>query len=75
MITEKKVQQNLKQSMPRTTKIIVSQRVSSIVNADKIIVLDKGTINGVGTHKELVKNNMIYREIVESQMNTAGMED
>ena len=75
MITEKKVQQNLKKSMPMTTKIIVSQRVSSIINADKIIVLDKGMINGIGTHKELVKTNMIYRGIVESQMNTEGLKD
>ncbi|MCF0125150.1 MAG: ABC transporter ATP-binding protein [Clostridia bacterium] len=75
MITEKRVQNNLKQSMPHTTKIIVSQRVSSIVNADKIIVLDKGMINGIGTHDELIKSNMIYREIVESQMNRAGLDD
>ncbi|MCF0227921.1 MAG: ABC transporter ATP-binding protein [Malacoplasma sp.] len=74
MITEKRVQQNLNKSLPKTTKIIVSQRISSIINADKIIVLDKGTINGIGTHKQLVKTNDIYREIVESQMNTTGME-
>ena len=74
MLTEKKVQRNLKQSLPKTTKIIVSQRVSSIINADKIIVLDKGMINGMGTHDQLVKSNEIYREIVESQMNTKGLE-
>ena len=51
-----------------TTKIIVAQRISSIQDADKIIVLDEGKINGIGTHEELLANNQIYQEVYESQV-------
>ena len=55
--------------MKDTTKIIISQRILSIKDADKIVVLDNGKINGIGTHKELMENNEIYREIYLSQQN------
>lgn len=55
------------EEIPDTTKIIIAQRVSSIMEADKIIVLDDGTITGIGTHEELLKSNEIYREVYESQ--------
>ena len=58
---------------PDTTKIIIAQRVNSIMDADKIIVMDNGKINGVGTHKELLKNNEIYRDVYLSQ--TKGGEE
>ena len=51
-----------------TTKIIIAQRISSVEDADKIIVFDNGEISGVGTHDELLKNNEIYREVYTSQM-------
>ena len=54
--------------MPHTTKIIIAQRISSVENADKIIVMDDGMINGVGTHDELMKSNAIYREVCMSQV-------
>ena len=50
-----------------TTKIIVAQRVTSIQDADRIIVLDEGRINGIGTHEELLRTNEIYREVYTSQ--------
>ena len=65
--TDKLIQTAFKQEIPNTTKIIIAQRVSSIEDCDKIVVMDNGTINGIGTHEELLKNNEIYREVYESQ--------
>ena len=55
------------EEIPDTTKLIIAQRISSVEQADKIIVLDDGKINGVGTHKELLENNEIYKEVYFSQ--------
>ena len=60
--------------MPETTKIIIAQRVSSIQDADQILVLENGEINGLGTHDELLAGNAIYREIYETQNKTGGIE-
>jgi len=65
--SEKLVKQAIDTKLPDTTKIIISQKISSIVHADKILVLDQGELVGTGTHKELVVNNEIYRTIYETQ--------
>ena len=65
--TDKKIRKAFKNEIPDTTKIIIAQRVNSIMDCDKIIVMDNGKINGIGTHKELLKNNEIYRDVYESQ--------
>ena len=66
--TDKLIQEAFKKDIPNTTKIVIAQRISSVEQADKIIVLDNGKINGVGTHKELLKKNAIYKVVYESQM-------
>ena len=65
--TDKMIRAAFKNEIPDTTKIIIAQRVNSIMDCDKIIVMDNGKINGIGTHKELLKNNEIYRDVYESQ--------
>lgn len=65
--SEKLVQEALAGELPNTTKIIIAQKISSVVHADKILVLDAGKLIGVGKHKELIENNAIYREIYETQ--------
>ncbi len=65
--TDAQIRESLRKHAPETTKIIIAQRIASVQDADKIIVLDDGRINGMGTHDELLKNNEIYREIFESQ--------
>ena len=66
------IREAFKNEIPDTTKIIIAQRVNSIMDCDKIIVMDNGKINGIGTHKELLRNNEIYRDVYESQ-NTGGV--
>lgn len=66
--TDAKLRHALKDETKHSTVIIVAQRVSSVMDADRIIVLDKGKMVGMGTHKELLENNKVYREIVESQL-------
>ena len=66
--TDAIIRGNLKKYAPETTKIIIAQRVNSIQDADKIIVLNEGRINGIGTHEELLATNEIYREVYESQV-------
>ena len=65
--TDKLIRDAFNNKIPDTTKIIIAQRVASVEEADQIIVLDNGIINGIGTHDELMKTNAIYREVYESQ--------
>lgn len=65
--TDALIRRAFREEIPDTTKIIVAQRISSIQDADIILVLDDGKINGIGTHDELVKTNQIYKEVYESQ--------
>ena len=66
--TDALIRKAFKESIPDTTKIIIAQRISSVQDSDRIIVLDDGKINGIGTHDELLKNNDIYKEVYESQV-------
>lgn len=66
--TDSLIRKAFKEEIPDTTKIIIAQRISSVQDADKIIVLDDGKIANVGTHDELIKNSPIYREVYESQV-------
>ena len=73
--TEAKIRESFRKELKGTTKIIIAQRISSVMDADKIIVLDNGKITGIGTHEELLKNCEAYSEIYYSQMDkkvTAG---
>ena len=72
--TDAFIRKAFREKIPNTTKIIIAQRISSIEDVDKIIVLDQGKINGIGTSEELLKTNAIYREVYESQMK-GGRED
>ena len=65
--TDAMIRKAFREEIPDTTKIIIAQRISSVQDADKIIVLNDGEIDGVGTHEELLKTNAIYREVYESQ--------
>ena len=65
--TDSKIREAFKNDLKDTTTIIISQRISSVCDADKIIVLDSGRVNAVGTHDELLKTNKIYQEVYESQ--------
>lgn len=65
--TDAQIRQAMRDEIPGTTKLIIAQRISSIEDADKIIVLDEGEINAVGTHEELLETNEIYREVYTSQ--------
>ena len=67
MQTEANIREGLNKYNPSLTKIIIAQRISSIQHANRIIVLDNGEVSGIGTHEELLENNIIYREIYESQ--------
>jgi ATP-binding cassette subfamily B protein len=69
--TDARIRKAMREYIPETTKIIIAQRTASVQDADRIIVMDKGTINGIGTHKQLLAENAIYREIYISQ-NKAG---
>ena len=70
--TDSLIQTAFKTEIPDTTKIIIAQRISSIENCDKIIVMDNGHIDGIGIHEELLKNNEIYKEVFESQTQEKG---
>ncbi len=66
--TDALIRKAFREEIPETTKIIIAQRVSSVEDADKIIVMENGEINGIGTSEELLKTNAIYREVYESQV-------
>lgn len=68
-LTDSKIRKAFREEIPDTTKIIIAQRISSIMDADRIIVLDDGKIDGIGTHEELLENNEIYREVYSQQTN------
>lgn len=71
--TEQKINDGLRAALPDMTKIIISQRISSVSHGDQIIILDDGKVNAVGTHDELLNNNEIYRDIFESQQKGGGL--
>ena len=70
--TDASIRRAFREEIPNTTKIIIAHRISSVEDADKIIVMDNGEINGIGTHEELLKNNEIYREVYSSQVKGGG---
>lgn len=70
--TDAKIRKAFAEEIPDTTKLIIAQRISSVQNADRIIVMDEGTVNGFGTHEELLETNEIYREVYESQTQGGG---
>ena len=70
--TDAKIRKAFAEEIPDTTKFIIAQRISSVQNADRIIVLDNGVVNGFGTHEELLESNDIYRDVYESQTSGSG---
>ena len=72
--TDAKLRRDLARHSRKSTKIIVAQRIGTILHADKILVLDKGRLVGQGTHEELLQNCKVYREIAESQLSKTELE-
>ena len=70
--TDARIRKAFKEAIPGTTKIIIAQRITSVMDADKIIVLDDGKLNGFGSNEELLKTNSIYRDVYESQTQGGG---
>ena len=70
--TDAKIRKAFREEIPGTTKIIIAQRISSVQDADRILVLDNGQINGLGTHEELLRTNAIYQEVYNSQTQGSG---
>jgi ATP-binding cassette subfamily B protein len=73
--TDAKIRKAFADEIPGTTKLIIAQRISSVQNCDRIIVMDDGQVNGFGSHEELLKDNAIYREVYESQTGASGDAD
>ncbi len=70
--TDAKIRAALREAIPGTTKLIIAQRISSVMDADRIIVLNDGRLDGFGSHEELLQNNAIYRDVYDSQTNGGG---
>ncbi len=70
--TDAKIRRTFRETIPGTTRLIIAQRISSVQDADRILVLEDGAVNGFGTHEELLENNEIYREIYETQTQGGG---
>ena len=70
--TDARIREAFAKKIPGTTKLIIAQRISSVQDADRIVVLDDGRIGGIGTHRELLENNKIYKEIYEAQSKGGG---
>ncbi|OLA61095.1 MAG: hypothetical protein BHW37_01140 [Firmicutes bacterium CAG:272_52_7] len=68
MATDEHIRRGLRTSLPGTTKIIIAQRIASIITCDRIIVLDEGKLSDIGTHTELMSRSRIYRDVYDSQM-------
>lgn len=73
--TDAMIRKAFREEIPNTTKIIIAQRISSVQDADRIIVLDNGEVNGIGSHDELMKTNDIYREVFESQTKAGDFDE
>ena len=70
--TDARIRKAFADEIPDTTKLIIAQRISSVQNADRIIVMENGRVNGFGTHEELLQTNEIYRDVYESQIGGSG---
>ena len=70
--TDAKIRKAFREEIPNTTKFIIAQRISSVMDADRILVLENGHLNGFDTHENLLKNNTIYREVYEGQTQGGG---
>ena len=70
--TDRLIRKALKEDLPEMTKIVIAQRISSIEDADQIIIMDDGRINQIGTHEELIKSNKIYQEVYYTQNKVGG---
>ena len=70
--TDARIQEAFREKIPDTTRLIIAQRISSVEHADRIIVMEEGRVDGVGTHEELLKTNEIYRDVYESQIKGVG---
>lgn len=70
--TDARIREAFAKKIPGTTKLIVAQRISSVQEADRILVLDNGRVNGFDTHENLLRTNPIYREIYEAQTQNGG---
>ena len=73
--TDAMIRKAFREEIPDTTKIIIAQRISSVEDADMIIVMENGEINGIGTSEELLKSNAIYKQIYDSQVRGGGNDE
>lgn len=73
--TDAQIRQAMREEIPGTTKFIIAQRISSVQDADLVVVMENGKIDGMGRHEELLRSNQIYREVYESQNRKEGAEN